>query len=1192
MDDQSTWKVLDTYVRDNPTFLTQHHLESFDDFVHNKIPNIVKSLNPFVVLKNDDSGKLLHEIKVYIGGKDPSNARINLLSPAVYPNEARLKSLTYQGDLVADITVETLTYGRGGVITDTFTKQINGLKVGAVPIMLGSTHCKTRGLEDALKREIGECVYDKGGYFVVDGKEKVIVAQERIATNRLFVSKSKEPNFTHAALIRCTPEEGAIFPKKVEFRAHKNKHILVSIPNIKKEIPLFVLFRALGVESDKNVLEHILRQDLDNAPPYVLDFLFYSIVHGSVAYTQADAIGLLQKLAEYDNEDHVRYILMNDLFPNMNETAGISLAKKAMFLGDLANTFVFTVLGKIPETDRDNYAFKRVDISGFLMANLFRDLYNVFRNECRSTLDREYNYGPAKKKTAVSNLVNDSNIWKIFNARVIEDGMRTSLKGRWGGGEDPSKLGIVQDLSRLSYMGFMSHLRRVNTPIDRSIKIVAPHRLHPTQWGAMCPYESPDGANIGLLKNLAMLCHITSDVPSKEIMRCLLDLGLLPLVGLYPRDTVGATRVFVNNNWVGITREPEVMTHKLRTLRRCALINIMTSIAWDIVGLTIRISTDAGRCCRPLYVVLPGNKLVVDGIKWRTWQDLIIGDPKDTTYTPPKESWQDLERRQAAVEFIDVEESNNCLIAMTLENLADEGKTYTHCEIHPSTTFAVLTANIPFANHNQAPRNYFSGAQGKQAIGVYSTQFNNRMDTAGLVLHYPQRSIVNTRYMHYMNNVDLPNGENAIVAIMCYSGYNQEDSIILNKSAVERGMFNLTYFKTMEEVEELDKFTGERVLFSNPVEMAKSGTSVDGFGKRFANYAKLDADGLPKENIKYGPGDVYIGKVVASTDQVAQSGDMFGTKARVEKFRDTSAIANKTMAFIVDKVFVYEGPNGLKRCKIRTRKVRKPVLGDKHASRHAQKGTIGMILKQEDMPFTKDGIVPDLIINPHAIPTRMTIGHLIECLMGKVGCLHGNEYDATPFCNQDIPRAYDDLQRLGYERYGNEILYNGHTGEQIATDIFIGPTYMLRLKHMVEDKLNVRTLEEGGYTGLTRQPVQSRAKGGGLRVGEMEVGAIAAHGMASFLKESMMERSDSYTYAIDNTTGDIAVANLQKGFARSLEDPFSTDFTYVQTPYAMKLFLQELQCMGIGPKVMFEAPEQAYEDDELDSEDDDSERDV
>lgn len=1214
--DDITWDVLQGYLEDEK-FLVKHHVDSYNDFTSVKIKNIIHSLNPFVTLKmNRETNKPKHAIEVFIGGETAENIYFTkpLYKDALLlPNMARLENQTYQCDILCDIFVRFIIYDTNGLPKETKTSSFQKIKIGTIPIMLHSNICCLYKQPREVRKEMGECVFDIGGYFIVDGKEKVIVSQERIATNRLFLNKSKLPEFTYQGMIRNTTEEAAIFPKTVNIAVYSDQYlkgsrknaIVMSLPNIDIPIPVFILFRALGVESDKRILEHILYDLDDNTSKPMAEFLYYSLRDSSFVYTQDQSIQFLSKHVQYKDEDYVRFVLANDLFPNMNEGSGndmyINLHKKAMFLGHVVRNIVKICLGMATETDRDNYAFKRVDVSGFLMGNLFRDLYNAFRNECRSSVDRSYNYGPWQKDGDVTQVINNSNRWQIFNSNIIENGMVRSLKGSWGVDKDNAKQGLVQDLSRISYIGFLSHLRRVNTPVDRSVKIVAPHRLHPTQFGVMCPCETPDGANVGLLKNFAMTCHVSSDCSSKEIVRCLLDLGMEMLDKVRPQKVAGdVCKILINSNWVGIVHEPRDVVDKLHLLRRNALINVMTSISWNIVGKEININTEAGRCCRPLYIVEQGKLLIqpehVQKLKKGalSWTDLIKGntlnhvDFTDCTYRNPREIftdpsvnvWQKLIQNQSVIEFIDVEEANTCMIAMEFKDLEKSNTTYTHCEIHPSTMFAVLTANISFANHNQAPRNYFSGAQVKQAIGMYNSAFNNRMDTMSYLMHYPQKPIVNTRYQKYLGLNNMTNGVNAIVAIMCYSGYNQEDSMLINRAAIDRGLFCLTYFKTIVEQEDSDKFGNTKILFNNPAELVKQGNSVEGFGKRFANYTILDENGFPKVGSHIHEGNAYIGKTIVNTEYVddADNTSIFKTRKRIESFRDKSEVAGKVLSGMVDKVHVFEGKDGLKTCKIRLRKVRRPVLGDKHASRYAQKGTIGMIMEPEDMPRTMDGIVPDLIINPHAIPTRMTIAQLIESVLAKLGALQGEFYDGTPFVEQDIDSAYDVLEQHGYERYGNEILYNGMNGEQIATEIFIGPTYSMRLKHMVEDKINSRNGFEGTYTGLTRQPVKSRSKEGGLRIGEMESAVVVSHGMSSFLQESMMERSDKFSYFIANRSGDIAVVNPQKGIYRTNEDSQDTDFTRVATPFCAKLMLQEMQSMSVMPRLVTDASKLEYED--------------
>jgi DNA-directed RNA polymerase II subunit RPB2 len=409
------------------------------------------------------------------------------------------------------------------------------------------------------------------------------------------------------------------------------------------------------------------------------------------------------------------------------------------------------------------------------------------------------------------------------------------------------------------------------------------------------------------------------------------------------------------------------------------------------------------------------------------------------------------------------------------------------------------------------------------------------------------------------------------------SAVNQEDSIIINRAAIDRGLFHLTYYKTVVDEEEVDKVTKVHTKFANPADISAKGRFVDGFGKRFANYSKLEENGMPKENMKIVEGDAYVGKCLITTEyEDEDSSNIFKTVRKVEAYKDKSVIASKVMSGIVDKVYVHERPDGTKMSKIRFRKTRVPVLGDKCGSRMGQKGTLGMIMNPEDMPYTKDGIVPDLIINPHAIPTRMTIAHLMECVLSKLGCLEGRFYDGTPFCNHDANSAYDRLEQYGYNKHGDEVMYNGVTGEQIHSSIFIGPTFYTRMKHMVEDKYNYRS-QDGTYVGLTRQPVKSRAMGGAGRVGEMEVSSITSHGLSSFLKECMMEKSDKYDYFVDEE-GHIATANPTKNLFPSPDDGSGEsgevlDVNHIQTPYAAKLLLQELQCMSILPRVLCDTPE-------------------
>lgn len=977
---RDTWNVIDNYFSTTPYFLTKHHLDSYNDFVSNKILSTIKVLNnSFVVLKNENDGATQNEINVYIGGLEGKEVFIN--KPTIvengearllYPNEARLRDMTYQSELFANIhvVIRSVTVGQPEKV---YEKVFKNVKIGAIPIMLHSKLCVLQNQSPDVLREMGECPYDQGGYFVVDGKEKVIVAQERIATNRVFITPSKNIKYSFEGLIRCTSIENPLFPKTTylyinDVRPNSemvDNAISIAIPNISKPIPIFILFRALGVESDKRIIEHIV-YDVDNPiNKDIIEFLRYSVIDNNDVFTQEQALAYIAKFVEYNNIDRLRYTLVNDLFPNV----GHNFKDKAMFLGHIVNKLVKVALGALQETDRDNYQYKRVDISGFLLANLFRDYYNQFRNVVRNNIDRAYLYGPWKT-SGLDNLINKGNMNTIFQPHIIEDGMRKSLKGSWGKlmikedfkAEDLEniKQEIVQDLNRFSYAGTISHLRRCNTPLDpTAVKMVGPHKLHTSQWGIMCPAESPDGASIGLLKNFAILAHVTFDVPVENIIKCLYDFGMKSINIVAPTSVAKLTKVSVNSNWVGVCDNPLQLYKLLKLLKRNALINVFTSVSWDIINSEINILTEAGRCCRPTYVVGPNNQLLIsrhfDKIKSKSvkWLELIKGDlvpiekfsitsdayinptqlMEAKTGKPPKdlnELIAFLETTQAPIEYADVEETNGHLIAMNGDELKASKKKFTHCEIHGSTILSAVAVNTPFSDHNQAPRNIFSSGQVKQAIGMYATNFNTRIDTMTYVMNYPQRPITATRYSEYTNFNTMAHGQNLIVAIATYTGYNQEDSIIFNKTSVERGMFNLTYYKNMVDAEEENKKTNEAIRFANPLKLAEQGKLEN---IRYANYKKLDENGFPIPGSYIHEGDAIIGKCMVKTEFVEEEGsknNIFNNKIKREIYEDKSVIADKTISGIIDRVFVYFDDHNNKKLKIRFRKNRVSDTGDKN----------------------------------------------------------------------------------------------------------------------------------------------------------------------------------------------------------------------------------------------------------------------
>ena len=1207
------WDILDLYFKNHKYPFTSHHHDSYRDFIKNNIPNTIKSLNPITMIKYNDIGTMIMKVEVYIGGKEGEEIYIDRpitfddISPKIItPNEARLKNLTYETHIYANVLVK---------ITDEeeyiYENNFKNVAIGSIPIMLHSDACILNNQGSEVLKKLGECIYDTGGYFIIDGKEKVIIAQERITSNRLFVTKYKDDqNFSYKGLIKCTADVGetVLSPKTVELYLVKNPVLLIkdevpTYPNFNldesdvnrnyidkknsilctfkgingKKIPLFILFRALGVESDKDIYELIFGNDLNETEKYFFDnFIRPTISASSIVYTQEKAFEYLKPLSTYKTIDHIKSMLITDIFPNIE-----IFENKAKYLGYLVKQYINTCLNISEESDRDSYIYKRVDISGYLLSQLFSESYTKLSKYIRDSLDRTYNYGAWKNNNNYDYFINNNNIYKIIPSLIITKSFTRSLKGMWGlEDDDDPELGMVQDLSRISFIGFLSHLRNVNMPLDRSIKLTSPHRLHSQQYGIMCPFATPDGASVGYLKNMAILAKITSTSQVKYIKECLNDLNIILLENFNKSINRNITKIFINGSYYALTYDPNLLVRTLKAYRRNNLINLLISISWDIKNNEIRILTDSGRCARPLIISSKIDKYD----KFKNWFDLITGtintlndsNKNDNIYyksfyTSPKslpvfsnktdnEILEELEKNGAVIEYIDIDELDTIYIAMNKDDL---NKFHTHLEIHPSTMLSAISANIPLSNHNQSARNVFHAAQSKQAIGVYATNFNKRFDTMSYVLHYSQKPIITTRLSHYTSSNNMPNGFNVIVAIMTYSGFNQEDSIMINKNSINRGLFSLSYYKSITATAKIES-QYEKIIFGNPLEYIKLGIKVNNI--KNANYNLINDKGFISVGtyIPKGQKVVVIGMLNVKYVYKKVKKGVFTDYVKETIYTDCSILTDNSLYGKIDKIFIDNKTNDDDTivCKLRFLKIKKPEFGDKHASRHGQKGVIGMIIPEENMPFSKNGIKPDIIINPHAIPSRMTIGHLIECVFAKSCCLDGLNGDGTVFLPFDENKIFKNLENYGFNSNGNEILYNGFTGQQMNCEIFIGPTYYFRLKHMVAEKIHARDI--GPKVSLTRQPTAGRRKGGGLRIGEMERDSLISHGLSQFIQESMTERSDKYEWAICKNCGTIANFNPSNNNKINFCSNCSNqNISIVKTPYSFKLLVQELEAMNI-----------------------------
>ena len=1169
---EAPWTIIESYFRgQHLDRLVRHQLESYNNFVGYQIIKTIEMFNPVHIKSENDydakSGKYSLEMfitfenfHIYRPQIHENNGAIKLM----FPQEARLRNFTYSSAMTIDINIKyVIRDGEQLENTKTMYKTLPKIHIGKLPIMLKSNICVLSQYKYVDSDHTGECKYDAGGYFIINGSEKTVLGQERAAENRVYcfnVSKN-DTKYTWKAEIKSVPDFKCISPKQINMMISSKNNgfgfpISLQIPRIKQPIPLFIVFRALGVLTDKEICEYILLNISSEKYKAMLDNLQASIMEANKYMTYEDAVRYItghvsftplnmdKEVGAMKKHQFTLDVLQNDLFPHCQ-----TVKQKIYFLGYMANKLLRASFDWIKGDDRDSYINKRVDLTGTSLNNLFRNYFNKLVKDMEKQIIKEINNGSWRSKEDYMNIVNQTNIYKIIKSTTIENGFKRALStGDFGiKHSNSNKVGVAQVLNRLTYVASLSHLRRISTPTDKSGKLVPPRRLHNTSWGFICPAETPEGASVGIVKNMSYMAHVTIHSNSNSLYEYV-EPHIVSLEGLAPFDVYNKVKVLVNGAWIGISDDAHNLFKLLKEMKHKGIINIYTSIIFDYQLQEIRLCNDSGRLTRPLLRVKNNNILlnsnILDELKSNklAWDDLLTNCSID----------------DAIIEYLDPEEQNFSMIATKPKDIIQTADTdmryqFTHCEIHPSTIFGVVASNIPFPDHNQSPRNTYQSAQQKQAMGVYATNYHERMDKTAYVMTYPTRPLVDTRIMNMIKINEIPSGCNINVAIMTHTGYNQEDSVLINKGSIDRGLFQITIYHT-EKDEDKQKINGDEEIRCKP-EPSKTK------GMKFGNYNKVNSKGVVPENTLVENRDIIIAKVSPIKENR-------NDHTKVIKYEDCSRQYRTVEETYIDKNYIDRNGDGYSFAKVRLRSLRKPVIGDKFSSRHGQKGTVGNIIPEEDMPFNKDGVRPDIIINPHAIPSRMTIGQLKETLLGKVLVELGLFGDGTSFGNMDIEMLSNKLLELGYEAHGNELLYSGLTGEQIECSVFMGPVFYQRLKHMVNDKQHSRSI--GPMVNLTRQPAEGRARDGGLRFGEMEKDAMVSHGAARFTRGRMYDASDKYSVFVCNKCGLIASYNdeLHIHCCRTCDN--RVDFSYVEIPYACKLLFQELTTMNVVPRIMTE----------------------
>jgi len=1182
--------------------IISHQLESFNHFMNVDIPEIVTMVNPVIVRGSPEiplsgprsalasaTGLSTSAANALMGNKEESVAvplgpinreyevHLEFMNPQfkkptifenngavlpMMPNDARLRNLTYAAPLFVDINVTYVEIDNTNGGKQCVKKRLfPNVHLGKIPVMVGSEYCLLKNQAHMNPARVGECAEDMGGYFIIQGGERVCISQERMSENRPFVFRNNRNSAKEKEVIEVKsigPDNDQV-PKSnsVRMMYHpKNNQIIMlraTLPRMKAPIPLFVLFRALGVTSDRDMIDLILGANGDTVFDSIID---ESIAEAAHVQTQEQAIECMSTYVKTWStrgsrpQMVVRDILAEELFPHIGSED--KAYEKACFLAHMTRKVLWVSTGRIPNDDRDSYPNKRVDLPGFLLANLFRTHFSTMLvKDIKTYLAKEIHGGSWKATGNFEEILNISNIHKVIKSTNLEVGMKTCLAtGNFGSAKagGPSKNGVSQVLNRLNYISGLSHLRRISTPIEKTGKLIAPRKLHNSQFGYVCPCETPEGHSVGVVKNMATSAIVSIFSNPRCVYDFLTALGTLDLLKTTTlAEKHAGTRVFLNGAWLGTLKsENAVKTiDALRNAKRQCQLHPQTGIIWKMSLKELWITTEAGRMLRPLLYAPALRDILKDAElesviqKMTTWEQLLLWTTTGGHHL---------------IEYIDPGETEGCLIAMNHKDvLADESKT--HAEIHPSCILGSLASNIPFPDHNQSPRNAYQSAMGKQAMGMYALNYRERFDAMSHLLCYPQIPLVSPFVSKFYGSEKMPFGQNIVVAIMTYTGYNQEDSIMINRSFLQRGGFRSIFYRTYKDEEKKNQSSGEEERFHKPdVQLTRQ--------MKNANYEKLGEDGFVPENKYVDNDDILIGKVVPLR---IQTGTVI--PAGTKKYRDVSRTMRNNEIGWVDRIFRNRNGEGYSFAKVRVRQDRIPEIGDKFSSRHGQKGTCGMILNAEDMPQTASGVVPDIIINPHCIPSRMTIAQLMETLLGKVGCEVGALGDGTPFGNCTVDGLAKLLRDdLGMEPYSNEILYNGFTGRQMETNIFVGPVFYQRLRHCSADKLHSRA--SGPLVMLTRQPAEGRAREGGLRFGEMERDCVIAHGMSEFTKERLMECSDAFRCFSCKDCGLIAISNPVDGIWNCRGCGNTTNFSPIEIPYAYKLLLQELESMCISSRVI------------------------
>ncbi|MBU2577071.1 MAG: DNA-directed RNA polymerase subunit B'' [Nanoarchaeota archaeon] len=1061
--------------------LVESNIKSFNDFIQNRMQEIVTELSDS--LPTEDFEIKLGKVRV---GK-PNMVESDGSSKPVTPTESRLRSLTYSAPIWMEMTINYA----GQVETEE-------VQLGRIPIMVKSGACNLEGMseEDLIKNYIDP--KDQGGYFLINGNERVMVMAEDLASNQTFVEWQKVKK---RLMLRLFSQRGAY---KIPVSLVESAEGILEISFSRfRDIPAIVLLKALGLSSDSEIAQLVGKQT---------DSLIVNLYEYAEIGSINDALMWIAEKSALQGTnkemlDRVKQRMDSYFLPHIGLDKDSRVEKAKTLCKFIKQFYVAKENPKDSMTDKDHYANKRVRLSGDLLADLFRVNMNILLREVQHTLQKT-----VKRRKFYS-------IKTIAKSTLFTHRMESAIAtGSWIG----ERNGVTQNMDKNNSFAIMSQLQRVTSTLPGEQENLAARTVHPTHYGRFCPIETPEGTEIGLRKNLALLARISTRTKMgyDEVIKVLKNSGM--------KEGEGSIDVFYNGRFIGAVSEVQNFIREVKNARRGGKLPIEMSIKFDTFLDTVFMSSEIGRVIRPLIIVENGVsrlkqehlKLIKEGAL--TWEGLF---------------------KEGILEYLDAAEEDDCYISLNEKNLIEE---HTHLEVDELDIFGVSVSLIPFGNHDPPARMVKGGSRAyRQGLGIYAGNFQVRVDTDVSLLHYPQKPLVRT-FIYDTLNVH-PVGQNVIVAVLPYEGYNMEDATVLNQGSVDRGLGRSSRFRPYTSVE-LNYAGGLKD------EIVIPDKDVSGY-RTEESYRYLENDGIVYPEANMISGEVVIGKI---------SPPKFLSEAReisIQTKKEASSAIHQEETGIVDAVFITQDKEGNKIVKVRTRELRIPEIGDKFSVPHGQKGIVGMLAPEADVPFTVNGIRPDIMFNPHGIPSRMTVGYLMDILGGKVAALSGKIVDASAFTGETIDSLENNLKKLGFRENGKEVMYHGITGQRMPVKIFVGNMFYLKLKYMVADRMHARA--SGKIALLTRQPIEGRSRGGALRLGEMEQEALVGHGASLLLKERY--DSDKVLVHICSKCGTLVIDD-QIHNKKVCSLCHSNQVEPIEVSYAFKLLIEELQGLHLLTK--------------------------